>query len=335
MPVTMLEAAFGTVAALVVPALAVGLHAPLEHERSVPVAATVEIGERIVDFPAPGEFLSGGVPAAAPAKPIMVAGFRMMTRQVSPSTIAALPQAPAGRPTHDLLRQTFRSPGSTGRTPTHMLAGILRPLANPGGFRPRSRQPRRPANVLVANPSPQRRTTPKIPRCAGYGDTRRKPRPGAPRIQSRSPAATTASTLSASRISAATSGNGLRAATAASRSRPRAACPRPSSRTAAYTCSRDGTGPTCPISFETAGVADAPWARHRRIWDFGLFAMSPFAGLHAGSARSSPAKVPNRDTEIRRVENACGSLVAVAGTCQQGRKFLRRGVAAPPRRGGA
>ncbi|TIL34186.1 SUMF1/EgtB/PvdO family nonheme iron enzyme [Mesorhizobium sp.] len=83
MPVTMLEAAFGTVAALVVPALAVGLHAPLEHERSVPVAATVEIGERIVDFPAPGEFLSGGVPAAAPAKPIMVAGFRMMTRQVS------------------------------------------------------------------------------------------------------------------------------------------------------------------------------------------------------------------------------------------------------------
>lgn len=50
MPVTMLEAAFGTVAALVVPALAVGLHAPLEHERSVPVAATVEIGERIVTF---------------------------------------------------------------------------------------------------------------------------------------------------------------------------------------------------------------------------------------------------------------------------------------------
>ncbi|RWN60546.1 SUMF1/EgtB/PvdO family nonheme iron enzyme [Mesorhizobium sp.] len=81
MPVTMLEAAFGTVAALVVPALAVGLHAP--PGRSVPVAATVEIGERIVDFPAPGEFLSGGVPAAAPSKPIMVAGFRMMTRQVS------------------------------------------------------------------------------------------------------------------------------------------------------------------------------------------------------------------------------------------------------------
>ncbi|WP_287173605.1 hypothetical protein [Mesorhizobium sp.] len=51
-----------------------------------------------------------------------------------------------------------------------------------------------------------------------------------------------------------------------------------------------------------------------------MFAMSPFAGLHAGSARSSPAKVPNRDTEVRRVEQACGSLVAVAGTCQPGRK---------------
>lgn len=83
MPVTVLETALGAVAALVVPALAIGLQAPQSHELSVPVAATVEIGERIVDFPAPGEFLSDGVPAAAPAKPKRVAGFRIMKRQVS------------------------------------------------------------------------------------------------------------------------------------------------------------------------------------------------------------------------------------------------------------
>ncbi len=81
MPVTMLETAFGVIAALVVPALALGLQAPLE--RSAPVAATVEIGERMVGFPAPGEFLSAGVPAAAPAERTMVAGFRIMKRQVS------------------------------------------------------------------------------------------------------------------------------------------------------------------------------------------------------------------------------------------------------------
>ncbi len=83
MPVTVLETAFGAVAALAVPALALGLQAPQSHELSVPVVATVEIGERIVDFPAPGEFLSAGVSVAAPGERTMVADFRIMKRQVS------------------------------------------------------------------------------------------------------------------------------------------------------------------------------------------------------------------------------------------------------------
>lgn len=83
MPVTVLEAAFGAVAALVVPVLALGFQIPPSNEPPVPVATTVRIGERTIDFPAPGEFLSGGVPAAAPAKRLTVAGFQIMKRQVS------------------------------------------------------------------------------------------------------------------------------------------------------------------------------------------------------------------------------------------------------------
>lgn len=83
MPVTMLETAYGAVAALVVPALALGLQTLPSNEPPVPGAATVEIRETIVDFPAPGEFLSGGVPAAVPAERVTVAGFRIMKRQVS------------------------------------------------------------------------------------------------------------------------------------------------------------------------------------------------------------------------------------------------------------
>ncbi len=83
MPFTMLETACGAVAALVVPALALGLQAPLSDELPVPLATTVKIGETIVDFPSPGEFLSGGVPAAASAMRVTVAGFRIMKRQVS------------------------------------------------------------------------------------------------------------------------------------------------------------------------------------------------------------------------------------------------------------
>lgn len=82
MPVTVLEAAFGAVAALVVPALAVGLQVG-EHTPSVPVAATVEIAELVLDFPVPSEFLSGSVPVTASSEPAEVASFRIMKRQVS------------------------------------------------------------------------------------------------------------------------------------------------------------------------------------------------------------------------------------------------------------
>jgi formylglycine-generating enzyme required for sulfatase activity len=82
MPVTVLEAAFGAVAALVVPALALGLQAPLGHGSSVQAAATVDIAERLVDFPTPGEFLSGGIPVTAPSERAKVGGFRITKRQV-------------------------------------------------------------------------------------------------------------------------------------------------------------------------------------------------------------------------------------------------------------
>ena len=80
MAITLLEASF-TSAALVAPALALGLQAP--SEPPVPAAETVTIAEQVLDFPLPGEFLAGGRPAAAPTTREDVAAFRITKHQVS------------------------------------------------------------------------------------------------------------------------------------------------------------------------------------------------------------------------------------------------------------
>jgi len=80
MAITLLEASF-TSAALVVPALALGLQAP--SEPPVPVAETVTVAEQVLDFPLPGEFLAGGRPAPGPATRERVAAFRITKHQVS------------------------------------------------------------------------------------------------------------------------------------------------------------------------------------------------------------------------------------------------------------
>lgn len=83
MPITLLDATFGASAALAVPVLAIGLQGPLPDPATVPADETVAIAERIIDFPAPGEFLSGGQPVPALTDRETVAAFRIMRRQVS------------------------------------------------------------------------------------------------------------------------------------------------------------------------------------------------------------------------------------------------------------
>jgi formylglycine-generating enzyme required for sulfatase activity len=83
MPLSLLDAALGTLAALAVPMLAVGLHGPLSDRPPVLPAETIAIAERTIDFPAPGEFLLDGQPVAAPVSREAVAAFRIMKRQVS------------------------------------------------------------------------------------------------------------------------------------------------------------------------------------------------------------------------------------------------------------
>jgi formylglycine-generating enzyme required for sulfatase activity len=80
MAITLLEASF-TSAALVAPALALGLQAP--NEPPAPAAETVTVAEQVLDFPLPGEFLAGGRPAAAPTTREDVAAFRITRHQVS------------------------------------------------------------------------------------------------------------------------------------------------------------------------------------------------------------------------------------------------------------
>lgn len=84
MPITLMDAALGACAALVAPTLALGLQVQLEHKPAVPAAETVEIVERVLDFPVPGEFLTGeGRVEAAPSVRESVGAFRIMKRQVS------------------------------------------------------------------------------------------------------------------------------------------------------------------------------------------------------------------------------------------------------------
>ena len=84
MPHHLIDVLVGAAAALAVPATAAGIthHATLTRD----VAETVEIRTIVLDFPAPGEFLVKGVPAASPVDPVKVSTFRIMRQQVAAAT---------------------------------------------------------------------------------------------------------------------------------------------------------------------------------------------------------------------------------------------------------
>jgi len=86
MPHHLIDALIGAAAALAVPATAAGIahHALLARD----IAQTVEIGAVLLDFPAPGEFLMEGVPAASPVGTVKVSRFRIMKQQVGAATYA-------------------------------------------------------------------------------------------------------------------------------------------------------------------------------------------------------------------------------------------------------
>jgi formylglycine-generating enzyme required for sulfatase activity len=82
MPVNMLDAVLGAVAAFAVPVAALGVHSLPAREAGFPAAETVEISATVIDFPEPGEFLRDGHPVAAPVRSMAVPSFRIMKRQV-------------------------------------------------------------------------------------------------------------------------------------------------------------------------------------------------------------------------------------------------------------
>lgn len=77
------EAAIGIVAALAVPAAILGLAMEPHSGNPHGFHGTVEIRERVIDYPLPGEFLAGGSPAAAPVVKERVPAFQIMKQQVS------------------------------------------------------------------------------------------------------------------------------------------------------------------------------------------------------------------------------------------------------------
>lgn len=84
MTISLLQGVLGACQALVLPALAFGLHMPPEERGPVDAQQLVSIAERTLDFPATGEFLAaGGHPVAAPVRSATTPAFHIMKRQVS------------------------------------------------------------------------------------------------------------------------------------------------------------------------------------------------------------------------------------------------------------
>lgn len=82
----LIDVLVGAAAALAVPATAAGIahHASMAGD----IAETVEIRTVTLDFPAPGEFLTKGVPTAPTVEPLKVSAFRIMKQQVGAAAYA-------------------------------------------------------------------------------------------------------------------------------------------------------------------------------------------------------------------------------------------------------
>ena len=77
------EAAAGAAAALAVPAAIIGISGEPRERVSHEAHPTVQIAETVLDYPLPGEFLLGGIPAAAPVEKKVAPAFHIMKQQVS------------------------------------------------------------------------------------------------------------------------------------------------------------------------------------------------------------------------------------------------------------
>ncbi len=77
------EAAVGIMAALVLPAAMIGMNGAPARDILPEAYQAIEIGETILDYPLPGEFLADGVPVAAPVEKTTIPAFHIMRRQVS------------------------------------------------------------------------------------------------------------------------------------------------------------------------------------------------------------------------------------------------------------
>lgn len=102
MPHHLIDALVGAVAALAVPATAAGIahHATMASD----IAETVEIRTVVLDFPAPGEFLTKGVPTASPVDPVKVSAFRIMKQQVGVAAYALCVEDGACDPANGAIR---------------------------------------------------------------------------------------------------------------------------------------------------------------------------------------------------------------------------------------
>lgn len=98
----LIDALVGAAAALAVPATAAGI----AHHSYIPtdIEETVEIRTIVLDFPAPGEFLTKGVPTASPVEPVKVSTFRIMKQQVGAQTCALCVEDGACDPADSALR---------------------------------------------------------------------------------------------------------------------------------------------------------------------------------------------------------------------------------------
>lgn len=78
-----IEAAIGTVAALALPAVIIGMSGKTGTAIPPEAHQTLAIGDSLLDYPLPGEFLARGVPVAAPVEKRTIPAFYVMRRQVS------------------------------------------------------------------------------------------------------------------------------------------------------------------------------------------------------------------------------------------------------------